>query len=81
MFLKVKLLRYSVIFLQEPFDKVDNVFKKELDDDDKESDDGNLLLRLHQSLKKFPLDKLLSILHEFIITHVTHAEQGQSQWP
>ena len=59
--------------LQEPFDKIDDVFKESLDE--------SLLERLNRSLKRFPLDQLLAVLHEFIMTHVSHAEQGQSQWP
>jgi len=69
-------LYYNTYTSQEPFDRVDEVFKKQLNDD--------LLQRLHSSLRRFPLDYLLSVLHEFIITHVSHvvfAGQGQDQWP
>ena len=52
---------------------MDEAFKKQLNDD--------LLKRLHLALRRFPLDYLLSVLHEFIITHVSHVEQGQNQWP
>ena len=64
-----------IIYLKEPFDKVDDVFKEELD--------KSLLERLNRCLIRFPLDQLLAILHEFIITHVSHVsreDQGQSQW-
>ena len=50
----------------------------------KEEVDESLLQRLNRSLKRFPLDQLLAILHEFIITHVSHVsheDQVQSQWP
>ena len=52
------------------------MFKEELDEDLRE--------RLNRSLKRFPIDQLLVILHEFIITHVSNVsreDQGQSQWP
>ena len=52
---------------------MDDVFKDLLD--------KTTLERLHLSLKRFPLDYLLTVLHEFIITHVTHSNQEQSKWP
>ena len=54
---------------------MDSAFKEQLSSD--------LLKRLHLALRRFPLDDLLSIIHEFIITHVSHVdltEQQQHQW-
>lgn len=53
----------------------------------KEALDEKTLEQLHLSLKKFPLDHLLTILHEFIVTHVSHLKQEHSRqseepnWP
>ena len=69
-------MKHLLFDVKEPFDKVDDVFKEELDE--------RLLKRLNRSLKRFPLDQLLGLLHEFIITHVSHVsheDHGQSQWP
>ena len=56
---------------------MDDAFKKQLNDD--------LLQRLHLALRRFPLNHLLSILHEFIVTYVSHVQvtiagQGEDQW-
>ena len=69
-------MKHLLFNIKEAFDKVDDVFKEEVDE--------SLLQRLNRSLKRFPLDQFLAILHEFIITHVSHVsheDQVQSQWP
>ena len=54
-----------------------------MDDLFKEVLDKKAFEQLHLSLKRFPLDHLLTILHEFIITHVSHSNQEQAnyKWP
>ena len=47
----------------------------------KEVLDRKAFEKLHLSLKKFPLDHLLTVLHEFIITHVSHSDEDQAKWP
>lgn len=52
-----------------------------MDDAFKEVLNEKTLKQLHLTLKRFPLDHLLTVLHEFIITHVSHSKQEQSKWP
>lgn len=51
---------------------MDDVFKDELD--------KKTFEELRLSIKRFPLDHLLTVLHEFIITYVTHSKQEESKW-
>ncbi len=65
------------MYMQEPFDSVNEKYMVELND----TEEDNQKAELNKCLRSFDLDRMLGGLYEFIETYVKYSPDNELKWP